>query len=242
LHILEKFIFHLKKIQNNLNGLYNENEKKQIIQNEEDNEQKNKKSRGLITNKNISDKKPTKAKKFEKSNTIMLVQRSESFKKPLFTITPSTTLLNLPNILLSSQTIKEIVNPMSTVKIYYDEIIDEKKKIGIKGDDNTNKNNENEDKYILRKKIIKEKKLSLTSENFLGCSIYDKIMKYNEMESKGKVIKEEIIETERKNLSIHGKGDTNNLINDEINLIKDAKNSIYQGNNSINQEKKSKNN
>jgi len=55
----------------------------------------------------------------------MIPKSNESYKKPLFTITPSSALFNLPNNLINTQAIKNMVDPKSTVKIYYDDMIDE---------------------------------------------------------------------------------------------------------------------
>lgn len=153
----------------------------------------------------------TKLKKLRRSNTIIPAISGESLKKPLFTITPSTTLLNLPNNYIDPNTIKGIVDPKSTVKIYYDEILNEKK--------STDKNNEKEnlhlnqiydienDMFIVRKKIKKRKKLLLKCEDVNGSSTYEKMIKFNNIkdnENKSKIIQEENIETAIENLCLQG--------------------------------------
>ncbi len=78
-------------------------------------------------NKNISEDDKQSNKKFlhQNSKSSAVPVNNDSFKKPLFTITPSTSLLKFPNHLINQNKIKDMVHPTSTVKIYYDETISE---------------------------------------------------------------------------------------------------------------------
>jgi len=176
------------------------------------NEENEKIKIGDFKNENfIAENYAKKLNKLKRYNTFKLGANStENFKKPLFTITPSTTLLNLQTNLLSSQTMKKIVDPKSTVKIYYDEIYEKEKnmideaKIEIDKINNKKNENENQEKFIFKRKIKREKTHSFNSVKIHECIVVgaaDKNLKFHDKKYKAnaEIREEENTETESKN-------------------------------------------